>query len=51
MIAMTIEITTQITIKTCMTIQNRGSSISLLSRLGEPYRRFSPTGVLGAQVG
>jgi hypothetical protein len=28
--AITIEITTQITIKTCITIQNRGSSISLL---------------------
>jgi hypothetical protein len=30
MIAMTIEITTQITITTCIAIQNRGSSIPLL---------------------
>ncbi len=30
MIAMTIEITTKITIKTCIAIQNRGSCIPLL---------------------
>ena len=30
MIAITIEITTQITINTCMTIQNRGTFISVL---------------------
>jgi hypothetical protein len=30
MIAMTIEITTQMTITTCMAIQNRGSCITLL---------------------